>query len=309
MMINKIVSLIPSATEIIFTLEQGQKLVGRSHSCDFPECVKTLPVLTKANVEYEHQTSSQIDNDVKQILSDGISIYAINQELLRSLEPDLIITQDQCDVCAVSLADVQKVVSEWVGMSTKIISLKPETLEDVLSDIQKVADAIFISEVGKKNVEFIKKNVFEVAEKAKNESKHKTIASIEWIDPIMTAGNWMPELIEYAGGINLFGEAGKHSPWIKWEDILNADPDMIIVMPCGFDIAKSVREMETLKKQHGWSQLKAVKTGNVYITDGNQYFNRPGPRLKESLEILAEIINPHLFNFGHREKAWIQYQN
>ncbi len=306
-MANKaIVSLIPSASEIIFALKQQKNMVGRSHGCDFPKEVLHLPVLTRATFPISG-TSQEIDSHVKHKLSDGLSVYEIFKDTLEKLAPDVILTQDQCDVCAASLKDVEDAVSEWVGKKAKVVSLKPEKLSDVYDDILKVAEALDVPENGKDVVSFMRESM-ETIEKKSQQIEHKpTVACIEWIDPIMAAGNWMPELVEMAGGINLFGEAGKHSPWMEWDELRSQNPDVILVLPCGFGIERSRQEMHLLTEQSGWQGLTAVRDNRVYVLDGDQYCNRPGPRLKESLEIIAEILHPEVFSFNHESIGWEKY--
>jgi iron complex transport system substrate-binding protein len=241
---------------------------------------------------------------VKAILQESISVYKLDAELLRELAPDVIITQTQCEVCAVSFKDVERVCDEWLETPAEIVSLEPNFLGDVLADIQRVASALHVPERGTKYVAGMRARMDAIAAKTQPLREKPTVACVEWIDPLMAAGNWMPELVEMAGGINLFGEAGKHSPWMTWDDLKAADPDVIVVLPCGYDMTKTLSELPALTSRPDWSSLRAVQENQVYVTDGNQYFNRPGPRLAESLEILAEILHPTLFHFGHQGTGW-----
>ncbi len=299
----QVVSLIPSSTEIVCALGLEGQLVGRSHECDFPESVQRLPVCTEPKFS-PHGTSYEIDQRIKAILDGALSIYRVHGDILKQLQPDLILTQSQCEVCAVSLRDVQEAVGEWVGKPPQILSLEPKTLADVWVDIERVAAALGVPQQGTELVKSLKQRVFAITAMARTLSPGPTVACIEWIEPLMAAGNWMPELVEMAGGINLFGEAGKHSPWMTWEDLVQKEPNVIVVLPCGFDIKRTRKEMQALTRQAEWSRLRAVRNGRVYLTDGNQYFNRPGPRLVESLEILAEVLHPAVFHFGHEEIGW-----
>ena len=300
---QRIVSLIPSSTEIVYALGMGDGLVGRSHECDFPAGVEQLPFCTAPKFNPDGR-SYEIDQRVKAILQESISVYKINAELLRELAPDVIITQTQCEVCAVSFKDVERVCDEWLETPAEIVSLEPNFLDDVLADIQRVADALAVPERGTAYVAGMRARMDAIAVKTYPLREKPTVACVEWIDPLMAAGNWMPELVEMAGGINLFGEAGKHSPWMTWDDLRAADPDVIVVLPCGYDMTKTLSELPALTSRPDWADLCAVKENQVYVTDGNQYFNRPGPRLTESLEILAEILHPTLFDFGHRGTGW-----
>jgi iron complex transport system substrate-binding protein len=300
---NRIVSLIASATEIVCALGFEDQLVGRSHECDFPESVKRLPVCTapKFNVE---GSSYDVDQRVKAILQEGLAVYRVDAEMLGKLRPSIIVTQTQCEVCAVSLADVQRALGSWLGQAPEIVSLAPNDLADVWTNIQQVAGALAVPERGAELVDQLKRRMAAIAEKARALGKRRSVACIEWIDPLMVAGNWMPELVEMAGGVNLFGAAGKHSPWLTWTDLRAQDPDVIVVLPCGFEIERSRRDLSALTRQPDWPQLRAVRSRHVYLADGNQYFNRPGPRLVESLEILTEILHPAEFHFGHERRGW-----
>jgi iron complex transport system substrate-binding protein len=241
---------------------------------------------------------------VRTLLTQALSVYQVDAEALRRLRPDFIITQTQCEVCAVSLKDVESALCNWVESRPRVISLEPNALSDVWTDIERVAKALGTTERGTKLVQDLQLRMNCVAEQAKSIASRPTVGCIEWIDPLMAAGNWMPELVGLAGGVNLFGEAGKHSPYMRWEDLVARDPDVIVVCPCGFDLKRTRHEMTGLTLRPGWQRLNAVRKGRVYLTDGNQYFNRPGPRLAESLEILAEILYPQIFNFGHNLEAW-----
>ncbi|MBI3407020.1 MAG: cobalamin-binding protein [Planctomycetes bacterium] len=321
----RIVSLIASATEIACALGFRDQLVGRSHECDFPPGIQNLPVCTAPKFDV-HGSSRDIDDRVKSTLQNEISVYDVDDEILKNLRPDVILTQTQCEVCAVSLKDVERALavgpasragprsvegekvrfgSPDLPISTpRIVSLFPNCLADVWADIERVADALNCPDRGIELVAQLQSRISVIADRAAREPNKPTVACLEWLDPLMAAGNWMPELVQLAGGVNLFGEKGKHSPWMSWDDLLARDPDVIIATPCGFDLDKTRQEMATLRNKPEWGRLKAVCTGRVAITDGNQFFNRPGPRLVESLEILAEILLPQVFRFGHSLQAW-----
>ena len=304
-----VASLLPSITEIVCALGCRDRLVGRSHECDFPADVTALPVLTAPKLDTS-ATSRAIDDRVKGLVRDGLSVYRVDAEKLRELAPDLVLTQDQCEVCAASLGDVEKALAEWsgrtgrTGVRPRVLSLHPQTLGDVWRDIARVADALGVAERGRELCEELSTRVTEVAEKTQRVRPHPSVACIEWIDPLMAAGNWVPELVTLAGGRNLLGESGAHSPWLELEALAAADPDVLVVLPCGFDVARSRRELPALSGTEAWQALRAVRERRVFLTDGNQYFNRPGPRLVESIEILAEILHPDLFPARHRGTGW-----
>jgi iron complex transport system substrate-binding protein len=299
----RIVSLIASATEIVCALGCEDQLVGRSHECDFPPSVLRLPVCTEPKFNVEG-SSYQIDERVKAILQESLSVYRVDAEKLRALEPDVIVTQAQCEVCAVSLREVERVVCGWLHACPRLVSLTPNALADVWADIERVAEALDVPDRGTALVRRLQDRMRAIADRARPLSPKPRVACVEWIDPLMAAGNWMPELVERAGGVNLFGAAGKHSPWLTWPELRGADPDVILVMPCGFDIDRTRREMAALTGKAEWPGLRAVRAGRVFLGDGNQYFNRPGPRLVESLEILAELLHPDSFHFGHAGTGW-----
>jgi iron complex transport system substrate-binding protein len=302
---SRVISLIASATEIVCALGFESQMVGRSHECDFPASVKGLPVCTSPKFEVEG-LSYEIDQRVKAILQEALSVYRVDADLLERLRPTHIITQSQCEVCAVSLKDVEQAVCQFTGSQPVVVSLEPNALADVWSDIRRVAVALNAPERGGELVAGLRRRMDEVVAKARTAQSRPTVACVEWIEPLMAAGNWMPELVEMAGGVNLFGETGKHSPWMSWEDLVAADPDVIFISPCGFDIARTMEETHLLTGKREWRELKAAKENRVFVADGNQYFNRPGPRLAESLEILAELLHPELFYFGHEGKGWLR---
>jgi iron complex transport system substrate-binding protein len=303
---ERVASLLPSTTEIVCALGLRSRLVGRSHECDFPPEVEALPVLTESKLDARAQ-SREIDDRVKQLVREGLSIYRVDAEKLRVLAPSVVLTQEQCEVCAASPKDVEAALACWTGGRPRVVSLAPSTLADVWGDLVTVASALGVRERGEALAESLASRLTDVSERTLRIRPRPRVAAIEWTEPLMAAGNWMPELIALAGGTNLFGETGLHSPWLEWETLRAADPDVIVVLPCGFDLARTRREMAPLAAQPGWSELRAVRAGQVFLTDGNQFFNRPGPRLVESLEILAEILHPADFPARHRGTGWEPY--
>jgi len=282
-------------------------MVGRSHECDFPTQVKELPVCTGPKFKTDG-TSYEIDQRVKEIVQESLSVYRVDAEKLNELKPTHIITQAQCEVCAVSLKDVEEAACQIITSNPLIISLQPDSLADIFEDVHRIAKGLGVVPVGEMMVAQLESRMDTVAQKARALNSKPRVALVEWIEPMMAGGNWMPELIEMAGGINLFGEAGKHSPWMNWEDLVAAEPDIIIVSPCGFDIERTMQEMHLISGRKEYAGLKAVKNGKVFVADGNQYFNRPGPRVLESLEMLAEMLHPEEFKFAHEGVGWIRYE-
>jgi len=302
----RIVSLIASATEIVCALGFEDCMVGRSHECDFPPSVERLPVCSSSKVDVDG-SSRAIDDQVRAIVADALSVYRVNARLLDELAPTVIVTQTQCEVCAVSLKDVEQAVCELVSSEPRIVSLAPMDLGDVFDDIGAVAAALGRPERAERLNAGLTARLDSIRERSIQLAERPTIACIEWIDPLMHAENWVPELVEIAGGRVMLGEAGKHSGYFEFERVIEADPEVIAVMPCGFDIPRTAAEMSPLAAQPGWSELSAVRNGRVFLTDGNQYFNRPGPRVVESAEILAELLHPEVFDFGHRGSGWTEW--
>ncbi|MEN9574112.1 MAG: Hemin-binding periplasmic protein HmuT precursor [Verrucomicrobiota bacterium] len=290
---------------MVCALGCGAQLVGRSHECDFPAEVTRLPVCTESKLRPD-SSSRAIDEQIHQLVGASLSLFQLHTRRIQELKPDLILTQAQCDVCAVSEADLAKLLGDWPGPPPQILSLTPHRLADVWEDIRRVAVALGVAEPGKDVIRALKTRCVDVIEKACLLPR-PIVACLEWLDPLMGAGNWVPELVELAGGKNLFGTAGQHTGRLKWEELRAANPDVIIALPCGFDLARARCEMAALQIQPGWSDLAAVRKGRVFACDGSAYFNRPGPRLVESLKILAEILHPEKFRFGHQGRAWERF--
>lgn len=303
---KRIISLLPAATEIVCALGLRQNLVGRSHECDYLEAVKELPVCSDANMDH-NLSSAEIDKRVKEILSEALSVYTVNREQIKALQPDVVITQAQCDVCAVSLAEVKQALENYLDKPAQIISLEPQTLNDIFRDIENVAASLNVTARGEALIEELQERVDIIKHKLKFIENKPTVACIEWLEPMMVSGNWIPELVDVAGGVSILAESGKHSPYVEWVDIRLADPEIIVLMPCGFGIERTMKEINILLEQPGFADLKAVKSNRIYIADGNHYFNRPGPRIVDSIEILAEIINPKQFIFGYEGSGWIKF--
>lgn len=294
----RLVSLLASATEMIAALGCLDQLVGRSHECDYPEAVKALPVVSRVQINID-TSSAEIDTQVKAMSRaaredtsalQALSIYRIDIEQLQRLRPDIIFTQTQCEVCAVSERDVAQAVSHLIGLQPRIVSLAPYRLADVWEDVLRVGAALERTEQAQALVAGYEARLEHLRRRAATQPAHPRIALLEWLDPPMAAGNWTPELVEAVGGINLFGEVGAHSPWLAWEELVAADPDVIILTPCGFTLARTLEDIPLLEARPGWAKLRAVQSGRVFAVDGNQYFNRSGPRLVESAEILAALL-------------------
>ena len=292
---------------MICALGLEHQLVGRSHECDYPLSVSNLPICSSAKF-LPGSDSAEIDRQVKEILSESLSIYTIDRDLIKSLAPEVIITQAQCEVCAVSLKDVELALSDFLDKECQIISLQPNGLDDVYRDIRMIAGQLGVVDAGEELLELSDERINIIRHKLKFITEKPTVACIEWLSPLMIAGNWTPEIVEIGGGLPVLTEAGKHSSYINFQDILQADPDIILIMPCGFSIQRTLQEIGLMLDTPGWADLKAVKSQRVYLADGNQYFNRSGPRMTDSIEIMAEIINPKQFIFGHQGNGWVHFK-
>jgi iron complex transport system substrate-binding protein len=300
----RVISLIASATEILHGLGAGNLQVARSHECDYPHGVLDLPQLTRAKFQVAGATSAEIDRSVKGLLEQGLAVYEVDAERMRALAPDVILTQDQCEVCAVSLADVERALCTWTDSAARIVSLRPHTMDDVYADIHQIAAAIDRVDAGRALVGSMQARLAEISTSVAGRAK-PVLGFIEWIEPPMSGGHWMPELIATAGGVSPFGITGENSPWVSWDEVAAADPDILLVAPCGYEIATSFPEMEALRGHPVFSGLRAVREGRVFVADGNAFFNRPGPRLVESAEILAEILHPDVRTYGHLGAAYV----
>lgn len=298
----RIVSLLPSATEIIDSLGLTEALVGRSHECDYPPSVKDLPVCTEARLNSDKR-SGQIDADVQTLIQKALSIYQIKTEVLDRLQPTHIITQDQCDVCAVNISEVERAIAKLTSSHPQVISLQPALLKEVWQDLERVAKILGVS--AERTLTKLQSRIKAISDRVEVlVTERPTVVALEWTEPLMIGANWIPELIEIAGGEPLLSVKGENSSYLYWESLIDVDPEIIVIMPCGFDLERTARESKILTKHPGWKTLKAVKNGKVFITDGNAYFNRPGPRLVDSAEILAEIFHSELFNFGYKGTSW-----
>jgi iron complex transport system substrate-binding protein len=298
----RIVSLLPSATEIVASLGFADRLVGRSHECDFPPGVETLPVLTAPKLD-PGGSSRAIHESVTRILAKGLSVYDVDAPLLASLAPTHVVTQVHCEVCAVSLRDVRAAAADWPGHiePPAVVALGASTLDEVRGDFLRVGLALGVPERAQALGERLRGRVETIAQRSRAVSRRPRVAAIEWLDPLMAAGNWIPEMIEMAGGENLFGAKGEHSPWLEPEVLVAASPDVVVVFPCGFPLARGLAEAPSLFDVPGFAETPAARSGSIFVADGHQLFNRPGPRLAESLEVLAEILHPEIFDFGRQE--------
>lgn len=287
----RIASLLPSATEILCALGLAEHLVGVSHECDYPPEIVGRPVLTEPKID-PRGTSRAIDDAVRALVRDGLSVYRIREEALRSARPDLIVTQEQCEVCAVSTTEVRAAAQALLAAPATIVSLAPNRLEDVLVDFTRVAATAGVEDAGARLVAASRERLERIRRRVAHAHSRPRVACLEWLDPPMIAGNWIPELVALGGGTAVLAEAGAHSATITWQALADAAPDVAIVMPCGLGLEQTRRELPALVARPEWQALPAVRNGRAYVADGNAYLNRPGPRLIDSAELLAGLIQP-----------------
>ena len=290
----RICSLLPGATEILFALELGDSIVGVTHECDFPPEAREKRVMVRSVVDSGALTSAEIDLQVSKLLSAGKSLYTLDIAGLRAVQPDIIITQGLCEVCALDYDNVVR-AARLLAKEPEIISLNPHSLTDVLDDISRIGAitkqrtrADLLVRKFKDRIEAIR---FCAAQAL---SRPRTLC-LEWFSPLYAAGHWLPEMVEIAGGSHVLAKKEQPSRKIEWSQVCDAKPELILLMPCGFDVARAIVEGAVLKNFHGWSDLPAVEAGNVYAVDSSAYFSRPGPRLIDGLELLASIIHPECF--------------
>ncbi len=293
----RIVSTLASGTEILFALGLGDRLVAVSHECDHPPAVHELPRITRTRID-PAAASSDIDRQVRELSAKGESLYEIDAERLTALVPELIVTQSHCDVCAVSGRDVRRTLDAIPTLrAAEIVELNPTTLDGLFDDVRRVGLATGCNSRATDVVAAMQNRVEAVARVTHtlDEASRPRTACIEWIDPISLAANWMPDLLRIAGGRCEVVSPGVRSGFTDWETVADFQPEVIVVMPCGFDLPRTIEEAGVLETRPGWADLPAVRHGRVWAVDGNAYFNRSGPRLIDSLEILACLLHPERF--------------
>lgn len=301
---SRIVSLLASGTELVCALGLGDRLVGRSHECDYPAWVTSLPAVSRPTFDITG-SSSDIDDRVRQRLQAREPLYEIDEARLRSLAPDVVITQTHCEVCAVSPADL----AHGAGPSLvreQVVALRTGTLEGILEGFLDVARVLGRPREGEELVAALRERMADLARRA-GALEPRSVVCLEWIEPVFAMGNWGPELVQVAGGRNLIGSAGAHSTTTPWEAVRHADPEVLVVAPCGFGIERTLGEMRCLASAPGWRDLRSVRNHQVYVADGNLYFNRSGPSVFESAEILAEILHPEVFGPSREGSAWVKW--
>jgi iron complex transport system substrate-binding protein len=295
----QICSFLPAATEILYALGLGDSVAGVTFECDYPPEARKKPVVLETVLKHS-LTSAEVDQAVHEFSSHGDSLYRVQTELLRTINPDLIVTQELCDVCAVDKSQVAKALHE-LPSAPKIVSLTPHTLEDVWRDIEAVGDATNRREQARQLVTELRQRVDRVRQHSYKDRPR--VLSLEWLSPPFNGGHWIPEMVELAGGTDPLGKVGEFSVEFSWEKIIATDPDIVLVMPCGYDLERAMREYRETRFPSEWQQLKAVRSGNVFAVHANAYFSRPGPRLVAGLEIMATLFHPDR-NFETPPKSW-----
>ncbi|GJM21614.1 MAG: cobalamin-binding protein [Planctomycetota bacterium] len=290
----RIVSLLPSSTEIVCALGLEEQLVGRSHECDFPASIADRPTLTRSRVSLP-PSSAEIDRNVREMLRDVLAVYEIDEVALGELAPTLIVTQDLCDVCAVSFDDVLAATQRLACDDTQILSLRPTRLEHVLEDLRRVGAATGREQRAHDVVAGLQARLDALAARSAQLDTRPSVLTVEWVEPLMVGGTWMPQLVEIAGGRALCATTGEPAPTLSDAELDELAPDVVLVKPCGFDLARSNQELHVIRAKLMQRDWPAVRHGRVFLSDGNAYFNRPGPRLVESAEILAACLHPAAF--------------
>jgi len=289
----RIYSFIPSATEMVYALGLGGELRGVTHECDYPPDARSKPVAIRSLLDTPKLTQREIDDRVVESMTHGHGLYSIDKDLLRSDPPDVVITQELCDVCSVSLRDVLSTISD-LPRSCTVVSLKPRGLAGVLEDIVTVGEACGAESAAAALVRSLRSRMDAVRREARALDRQRVFC-VEWFDPMFASGHWVPEMVEIAGGRDSLGRAGQDSRKVAWEQVAAFDPEVLVLMPCGFDVARTAQDVSLLSRNGGWQSVAAVRRGAVFATNGSAYYSRPGPRLVDGLELLAKMIHPEQF--------------
>ncbi len=289
---NRIVSFLPSATEILYELGAGDQVLTVTHECNYPIDAKTKPRVIHASFDPEKMSSQEIDNKVLELVHTGKDIYILDEEVLKKVNPELIVAQGICEVCSPYTSKINRAV-ELLGGKTQVLVLDPSNLDDILQDIIKIGNKVGRQEKARDFVVQLQKRIDYIKNIPKI-SRPKVVC-IEWLDPLFTAGHWIPQMVEIAGGTNGISSTGDKSRRMEIDEIVKFDPDILVLIPCGFDVKRTILEYDKLLENENWSSLKAVKQGEVYAVNSNEYFSKPGPRTVVGLEILAKIIHPDTF--------------
>jgi iron complex transport system substrate-binding protein len=305
---QRIVSFLPSATEMVFALGLGDRLMGVSHECDYPPEAKCKPVVVRAVLPVEIMSQSEIDIAVTQRLREGLSLYQLEEWRIRDIAPDLILTQDLCQVCAASGNDVSKLLAT-LPIRPRILSMTPKSLDGIFGNLRELGQATGASECAQEVICAAQKRLAGIAAKTRQIPQRPRVFCMEWMDPVYCSGHWVPEMVELAGGTDELGLRGSDSVRIAWEDVRRWAPEVLIVMPCGFDLEQTMSRARALFSYPGWSEIPAVRAGRVYAVNANSYFARPGPRVVDGAELLAHLLHPTLFSWNASERGYQRLTN
>ncbi|MPZ75433.1 MAG: ABC transporter substrate-binding protein [Deltaproteobacteria bacterium] len=285
----RICSLLPGATEIAFALGLAEEIAGVSHECDFPPAARDKPVMVRSVIDSTMLDSGEIDRQVGNLLREHRSLYMLDEEKFKQSQPDVILTQGLCDVCALDYEDVARAARSLIP-EPQIVSLNPHCLADILNDVLRVGEATQRRQQAKALVQQLTARIESIRSQTARSSSGPRVACLEWFDPLYAAGHWVPEMVQIAGGADVLGSPGKPSAKVDWQNVVASSPDLLILMPCGFDVERTIQESSVLNRLEGWNELTAVRSGRVFAVNGNDYFSRPGPRLLDGLEILSHIF-------------------
>lgn len=306
---TRIISLLPAWSELVHAFGRGECLVGRSHVCDWPPEVLDLPVCSQSRLATpERGEAAAIQSEMEALGSSGTSPFQLDLRQMRELRPDLVLTQDHCAMCAPSPNDLNPAVKEWGQGAPQVLALQPSTLAGIWEAMGELARAIGAAGDGRDVIRGWKTQFVDIIQSTCMVRKKPTVVCLEWTDPLMASGNWIPEMVQLAGGNPVLAQAGAPSPRITWEEVREANPAVLVVLPCGWDMETTRSRMDSLQSLPGWGKLQAVRTGRVHVADGVRYFNRPGSGVSESLRALAEMIHPDLFPSTLQGKVWSRWE-
>jgi iron complex transport system substrate-binding protein len=300
----RIVSLLPSATEVLFAIGAGSDVVAVTHECDFPREARSLPAVTRNTIDHSGRPPAAIDRHISAARHQGSSIYELDEARLRELEPDLIVTQELCDVCAVAYRDVTRAVRRLPG-SIEVLSLEPGSLGDIVATVVSVGAATGHDAGAARVAAELERRMAAVASLAPPSAPPRTVC-LEWTEPLMAGGHWVPEMVRLAGGIDLLGTAGEPSRYVEWEAVRSAAPDVMVLMPCGFGLEPTIELAPEITARPGFDVLPCAVSGRVVAVDGSSYFNRPGPRIVNGLEILAAVLRAEPGSALPAGAAWVE---
>ena len=299
----KLVSFLPSATEILYELGVGDDVLAVTHECNYPVEAKSKPRVLHSSFDPQKMSSQEIDKKVVELVSSGQDIYILDEQVLKKANPDLIISQGICEVCSPYTREIDKAVS-LLGGKPEVLVLDPKNLDDILQNIITVGEKVGRQDKAKDFVLKLQKRISHIKDTSK--ILRPKVLCIEWLDPLFSAGHWVPQMVDIAGGINGISSTGEKSRKMQIDEIVQFDPDIIILMPCGFDVSRTILEYEKLSEDKQWKKIKAVNRSEVYAVNANEYFSKPGPRTVTGLEILAKIIHPDTFRNLQVPKQSIQ---